>query len=64
MPEDVVQQRLDRMRESAVKRFQERQERLGGAGLDCPMEAASSELAAQGNGGIATEAHQEGQGQE
>ena len=64
IPEDVVQLRLDMMRESAVKSFQQRQERLAGAGMDCPMEAASSELAATGNGGIATEARQEGQGQE
>ena len=64
IPEDVVQQRLDRMRESAVKSFQQRQERLARAGMDCQMEAASSEVAAQGNGVIATEAHEEEQGQE
>ena len=64
IPDDVVQQRLDRMREAAVKSFQLRQERLARSGMDCPMDAASPELAATGNGGIATEAHQEGQGQE
>ena len=64
IPEDVVQQRLGRMREAAVKSFQLRQERTARAGMDCQMEAASSELAATGNGGIATEANQERQGQE
>ena len=61
VPEDVVQLRLDRMREAAVKSFLLRQERLALAGMDCPMEAASSELAIEGNGVIATESHQEGQ---
>ena len=64
VPEDVVQLRLDRMREAAVKSFQLRQERLARAGMDCPMEAASSELEPTKNGDISTEAHQEGQGQE
>ena len=64
IPENIVQQRLDMMREAAVKSFQLRQERLGRAGMDCPMEAASSELEPTKNGDISTEAHQEGQGQE
>ena len=65
VPEDVVQQRLDRMRESAVKRFQQR--RAPNAELDCPMEAASLEDPAvvkapvDGAGNIAAEASQEGQ---
>ena len=48
LPEDVVQQRLDRMRENARKSFQHRQAR--NAELDCPMEAASQEDAAIVNG--------------
>ena len=39
IPEDVVQLRLDMMRESAVKSFQQRQERMARAGMDSPMEA-------------------------